>query len=143
MRVIVSASNPDPESPICPVFGRCPGFLRVEESNGKIEKAEFKENPGATMARGAGVVAAQAAVDSGASAVVTGNVGPNAFRVLQSAGLKVYRFSGSVREAVEKLAKNELETLSTPGRAGFGFGRGGAGRGGGMGRGRGGGGPRR
>jgi predicted Fe-Mo cluster-binding NifX family protein len=55
---------------------------------------------------------------------VTGNVGPNAFQVLQPAGVPIYLFGGgTVRQAVEAYKAGELPTTggaSGPAHAGIG-----------------------
>jgi predicted Fe-Mo cluster-binding NifX family protein len=55
---------------------------------------------------------------------VTGNVGPNAFQVLQSVGVPVYLFSGgTVRQAVEAYKAGTLPATggaSRPAHAGIG-----------------------
>jgi len=97
--------------------------------------AEGFQNPGSSMASGAGIQAAQFVADQGAQAVLTGSVGPNAFGVLQAAGLPIFTVTGgTVREAVEAYKAGRLSSIAQPGSMG-----GGVGRGGGMGRGRGGG----
>ena len=45
--------------------------------------------------------------------MLTGNVGPKAFRVLQAAGIRVYRCGqGTVAEAVARFRAGALEELS-------------------------------
>jgi predicted Fe-Mo cluster-binding NifX family protein len=62
--------------------------------------------------RGAGFQAPELIVERGAQAVVTGNVGPNAFRVLQALGVTVYLFGGgTVREAIEAYTTGRLERV--------------------------------
>jgi predicted Fe-Mo cluster-binding NifX family protein len=104
-------------------------------------------NTNVDAASGAGIQAAQDIAREGASALITGNVGPNAMQTLTAANIDVYQYqgAGSVREVVEKFKRGELVKItgaSVPGHAGTGPGGGqGAGRGrGGAGRGRGGGG---
>jgi predicted Fe-Mo cluster-binding NifX family protein len=95
---------------------------------------EAVENPAIAAPGGAGIQAAQFIVERGAQAVVTGNMGPNAFSVLQSAGVPVYLFDGgTVRQAVEACRQGRLSIAgqaSAPAHAGMGRGRGvGMGRG--------------
>jgi predicted Fe-Mo cluster-binding NifX family protein len=93
---------------------------------------EAIENTAATAAGGAGIQAAQTVANAGAKAVVTGNVGPNAFQTLSSLGLKIYTgASGTVRQAVDQFKKGELkESTGATVESHFGM-RGGGGRSGG------------
>ncbi len=68
-------------------FGRCPFFALVAEDDGLIE---YIPNPGAGAAAGAGTGAAQQLVDREVGAVVTGQVGPKAWEILEAAGIPVY-----------------------------------------------------
>lgn len=135
-KIIVSAYDANADGQVCPTFGRCPGFLLVEEENGSVKSKEFKQNVNMGAIRGAGIAAAQLIASSGAKIVITGNVGPNAFSVLNSAGIKVLRASGSINDAVARFAKGELEEMTGPGPIGFGRGMGGGRGRGGPGRGR-------
>jgi len=92
------------------------------------------ENPAARGAQGAGVYASQLVVQTGAEAVVTGNIGPKALVVLQMAGIKVYRGSeGTIRENLELFRQGKLPelteaTVSSHAGMGKGMGRGLGGR---------------
>jgi predicted Fe-Mo cluster-binding NifX family protein len=80
---------------------------------------------------GAGISAAQSITDKGIDVVLTGNCGPNAYRVLSGAGIKVITgVTGKVKDAVEKYKTGKLQTSSQPNVAAH------FGSGGGMGRGR-------
>ncbi len=107
MRVAVSAEGLDLGAPATPVFGRCPAYVFVDSETWAFEALE---NPAADAAGGAGIQAAQFVVEHGAEAVVTGNVGPNAFDVFRAAGVPVYTFSeeGTVRQAVLALRDGRL-----------------------------------
>jgi predicted Fe-Mo cluster-binding NifX family protein len=71
------------------------------------------ENPAAGAAIGAGIQAAQSVVEHGAQAVVTRNVGPDAFNVFRSAGAPIYLFGGgTVREAIEAFKSGELQSMA-------------------------------
>jgi predicted Fe-Mo cluster-binding NifX family protein len=64
----------------------------------------------AAAAQGAGIQAAKLMVGHGVQVVLTGHCGPNAFRALQAAGIRVYTgvSGGSVREAVEQFKAGAL-----------------------------------
>ena len=54
-------------------------------------------------------------IDLGVEAVVTGHIGPKAFRALQAAGVQVYvGATGSVREAAGALAAGQLQGADKP-----------------------------
>jgi predicted Fe-Mo cluster-binding NifX family protein len=57
------------------------------------------------------VSASQIAVDHGASAVISGRFGPNAYRALNSAGIKMFTFDqscDSVGDAIQAFKNNLL-----------------------------------
>jgi len=128
MRLLVSTSKGGVDDLICPMFGRCPTFtlLEVDEKEKKVLKAEVIPNPGAMAGGGAGIAAAQAVINSGASSLITGNCGPNAMAVLMQAGISVYSYTGKVEDAVTKLLEGKLPSFTAPnvpGHFGMGFGR--------------------
>jgi len=102
-------------------------------------------------AQGAGIQAAQVISSLGVSAVITGNLGPNAHQALSAAGIQVYACAGeTVRYAVNLFNAGSLQEITAPtvvahfgmnaAAPGQGFGQGqGMGLGKGMGRGGGGG----
>jgi len=132
LKVAVSATEGSLDAQVDPRFGRCSHFVVVDAETMVFEAIP---NVSAAATSGAGIQAAQTVADRGVQAVITGNVGPNAYQVLSSAGIKIMiGASGTVREAVERFKSGSLQEAATPGPAGFGMGRG-RGRGGGMGRG--------
>ena len=130
MRVAVSAAGADLEAQTSPVFGRCPFFIFVDTDTMEFEAVP---NEAAGAAGGAGVQAAQMVGNAGADAVITGNAGPNAFSVLQAAGIPIYvSQGGTVRQTVEAFKAGQLAQVggaTVPPHSGMGGGRGG-GRGG-------------
>lgn len=145
MIVAISSNGEDLDAPASPVFGRCPTYVFVDTDTMTFEAVE---NPAMNAPGGAGIQAAQFVVERGAQAVITGNVGPNAFNVFMSAGVPIYPFAGgTVMEAAQAFSGGELQSIADANVAagvGMGMGRGmgigygmGRGRGMGMGRGRG------
>lgn len=121
----MTANGKDLDAPASPVFGRAPVYVFVDSETMDFEAAE---NPAIGATGGAGIQAAQFVVERGAEAVITGNVGPNAFDVLQAAGVSAFLFEGgTVREAVEALREGRLAAAggaTGPQHAGIGSGRG-------------------
>ena len=121
MKIIVTASGPELSSPVDPRFGRCPYFIVVD-----TDSMDFKSHTNASQGAmgGAGIQAGQFAGSLGGEAILTGNVGPNASRVLASSNLKVYiGATGTVKEAVEAFKAGKLqESASASVGAHFGMG---------------------
>jgi len=134
MKICITSLKNNLDSGIDPRFGRAQFFLLVTEK-GKLKKA--LSNPGLGARGGAGISAAQAIVDEGVEVLITGNVGPNAFRVLNVSNIKIFLASaGTVaKDAFETWKKGDLKEIKSPSVAGhFGMG-GGRGMGGPKGRG--------
>ena len=135
MKVAVSASAPSLDAPVDPRFGRCAYIIIVETDTMQFEALQ---NPAQYAGGGAGIQLAQLVASKGVKAVLTGNVGPNAYQALSAAGIQIITgVSGTVREAVMKFKSGELRTVpspTVPPHYGMGMGMG-RGRGMGMGRG--------
>lgn len=84
-------------------------FLIVDIETMKI-KAILNES---TLASGgAGIQSAQIVVKEGVDAVISGNIGPNAFSILQAAGIKVYRGAeATIKDAIEHYKKGRLKEI--------------------------------
>jgi predicted Fe-Mo cluster-binding NifX family protein len=125
MKIAVTANGTDLDAPASPVFGRCPTYILVDTETMQYEAIA---NPALSAGGGAGVQAAQYVVERGAQAVVTGNVGPNAFGVFQASGIPVYLFKGeTVRQAVDAFKAGQLSPTggaSVASHTGLGRGRG-------------------
>ncbi len=120
MQILVTSSGRTLDAPTSPVFGRCPVYILVDPQSMAFEAID---NPALGAPGGAGVQAAQFVVQRGVQAVITGNVGPNAYQVFQSAGIPVYIFGqGTVRQAVEAYKEGRLQTTgaaTSPDHAGL------------------------
>lgn len=125
MKIAVSAAGQVLDDQVDPRFGRCQNYLIVDTDTMGFEVAA---NTGASSGHGAGIAAAQLIVDKGVNAVLTGNCGPNAFGVLNAAGVKVFTgVTGTIREAVESYKAGKLQPVTQPSsgaHSGMGRGRG-------------------
>ena len=88
MKAVVTAAGPDLQSPVDPRFGRARYFLLVDTQTGQFTAHDNVQNLNAPQ--GAGIQSAQAVVQLGAEAVLTGNVGPKAFTTLKAGRVAVY-----------------------------------------------------
>jgi len=136
MRVVITSTGNTLDSPIDPRFGRCQFFIFVDS---ETEAFDATENQAMMAPGGAGIQAAQFVANSGAKAVITGNVGPNAAATLNAGGIKILTgATGTVRETLNSFRNGQLqEVTDATVAAHFGM-AGGRGRGMGSGMGRGG-----
>jgi predicted Fe-Mo cluster-binding NifX family protein len=113
MKLAVSAQGQTLDSELDPRFGRAKYFLLVDPDGGSLEVVENKQN--LQLAQGAGIQAAQTVVESGAQAVLTGNCGPKAFKVLEAAKIPVaVGLSGTVREALRQYKEKKVSYAQGP-----------------------------
>jgi predicted Fe-Mo cluster-binding NifX family protein len=110
MRVCITSAGPSLDSEMDPRFGRCQYFLFVDPQSLEMEALE---NPNIGASGGAGIQSAQFVAGKGVEAIITGQVGPNAFTTLQAAGMKILvGASGKVREVLEKYKKGQLTSFA-------------------------------
>ena len=107
MKICVSSTGKDMNASIDQRFGRCQYFLVVD-----LETMDVKtiQNQSTSASGGAGVQAAQIVTNEEVNTVITGNIGPNAFQILQAAGIKVFTGAqGTIKEAIENYRKGTLK----------------------------------
>jgi len=110
MRIGVSATGKDLNARVDDRFGRCPWFLVVDSDS--LEFNAF-ENRHAQEAMGAGMAAAKELIDEHVDVVISGQVGPRAYEVLESLRIDIFLISGSitVKDALERLKRGELQRM--------------------------------
>ena len=141
MKIAITTNGTDLQSSLDPRFGRCPYFLLVDLETLECEttpnpgasapppadapgfgvetlECETTPNPGASAGGGAGIKAAQALTGLGAGALITGQCGPNAYQILEAAGLRIMQAPVvSAREVIEMYKRGDLAPINTPGGA--------------------------
>jgi predicted Fe-Mo cluster-binding NifX family protein len=101
--ICVTAKGKDLDAEVDPNFGRASYFLIIDPKT-----LEFKSyaNPHSEAGHGAGIQSAQFVAGQAVSTVLTGQVGPNAQQVLESAGIRVINAEKcTVREALSWLQR--------------------------------------
>ena len=116
MKICITASGPTEDAKTDPRFGRCKFFVFFDQMTKTIEGIA---NPNIESSGGAGIQSAQLVASKGANIVITGSVGPNAFKTLGAAGVPIFTGAiGTVKEAVDAYeAGNLVRTVgpnSTP-----------------------------
>ena len=122
MRVAMSATGDTLDASIDPRFGRCAFLILVDTDT--MEVIGGGRNEFAAASGGAGTQTAQQVAQLKAEAVLTGNIGPNAYNVLKAAGVRTFTgVSGPLRQALQDLQEGNLRETSgatAPPHAGMG-----------------------
>jgi len=123
MKICISSTGDNLDSPVDPRFGRAAYFLIGDSER---ENFETIKNEGVSAMRGAGISAAQIVASKKVEAVITGNIGPNAFNALNAVGIKIYTtISGkTAKEALQEFKKGKLPEAKAATGPGFGPGMG-------------------
>ena len=110
MKVGISATDDNLKANVDRQFGRCSWFLFI---NTESLEYEAVENKSADAASGAGTACAQLMLDKEVDAVISGQVGPNAYQVLKQGGVKIFiaHQNISIREAIDKYKNDELKQM--------------------------------
>ena len=112
MKICISSTGNNLNAKVDPRFGRCQIFLFVDTDSLETEAVP---NSAATSGGGAGAKAAQLVFDKEAEAVLTGNVGPNAYTALEAAGIKIYTgMSGICQDALDVFKQGNVVSVSGP-----------------------------
>ena len=106
MKVCITSSGPGLDSEMDPRFGRCQYFIFADPQSLELEVIE---NPNLAASGGAGIQSAQLVANRGVEAVITGQVGPNAYTTLQAGKVRIVTgVAGKVGDLLEKYKKGEL-----------------------------------
>ncbi len=112
MKICLTSTANNLDAQLDPRFGRCAYLIIVETETMQCEVIQNMSNG---SSGGAGIQAAQTIANKGVKMLITGNVGPNAFRALSAAGIEIVTIdSGTVREAIEKFKKGEIKKTQAP-----------------------------
>ena len=114
MKVAITSSGPTLADLIDMHFGRAKFFILADTESGRATAHDNAQNLNAVQ--GAGIQSAQTVATLGAEVVVTGSVGPKAYRALQEAGIKIALLEGVCpgTEALRRFKDNELPILEKP-----------------------------
>lgn len=111
MKICVTSQGTTLDAEIDPRFGRCAYFIIVNLDNMEFEAIK---NDNALSAGGAGTKAGQLLAEKNVSALLTGNVGPNAFEALHAAEIKIYtQVKGKVSDAIKRFQNNEFQITTS------------------------------
>ena len=132
MLFAIASAGKEKTSSLDPRFGRAAGFAVIDSDS--LEIIDYITNPNIAAGGGAGISTAQMLANRAVRAVIAGAVGPNAFGVLNSAGIAMYSSAGlaTLQDAMNAFKSGTLTAIQSPGA----MGHTGGGMGAGSGRGR-------
>ncbi|RJP30445.1 MAG: dinitrogenase iron-molybdenum cofactor biosynthesis protein [Candidatus Omnitrophota bacterium] len=108
MKIAITAQQQEMSAPLDPRFGRAPYFMIYDTDTKSALAVNNAQNLQA--AQGAGIQAGQTLLDQGVGVLITGNVGPKAFRMLSAAGIQVYLTpSGTAEQVLQRFQAGELQ----------------------------------
>ena len=100
MKIAITSKGRDLEAQVDPRFGRASYIIVVDTDTREFEVIDNETNKNAF--KGAGIQAAASISDKGAKVLLTGFCGPNAFKTLDAAGIKVANDAdGTISEVIE------------------------------------------
>lgn len=113
MKIAFTVSGSDLTAPLDNRFGRAAKFLIYDLDSDTFEVVDNQRNLNA--AQGAGIQSAETVARLGVKALVTGHCGPNAFRVLRAAGIRILYAGegGTVADALARYRAGELTEAGT------------------------------
>jgi len=112
MLVCVTTTGEDLDSKVDPRFARAAYFIIYDTDTDEYKVVGNVQTM--NVPQGAGIQAATTIIDYEAEVVLTGNCGPNAFRVLNSNEIQLYvgLTDLTAREAIDKFKAGELEPVT-------------------------------
>jgi predicted Fe-Mo cluster-binding NifX family protein len=105
MKIAITSKGTTLDAEVDPRFRKAAYILIVDTTNLSVEALDNSQNNALT---GLGIQTAAMVNDIGATILLTGFCGPNAFKTLKVSGIKVANVSGTVREAVNKFNEGAL-----------------------------------
>ncbi|WP_026894765.1 NifB/NifX family molybdenum-iron cluster-binding protein [Clostridiisalibacter paucivorans] len=115
MKIALSSGGKDLKSTLDSRFGRCTYFL---VHNTDTNDLKVLDNKGKSAGGGAGISAAQQLIDEEIDAVITKNMGPNAYNLMKDSNIKVYRGDNIPCELlIKRFEENKLEEITEAGPA--------------------------
>jgi predicted Fe-Mo cluster-binding NifX family protein len=114
MKVAISAQGKDLDALVDPRFGRARWFIIADSETGAWQAHDNAANVEASG--GAGVQAGSTMASEGVEALITGNAGPNAHKVLVAAGIAIYQAGNGVtaRDALAAFVSGDLPVVQAP-----------------------------
>lgn len=116
MKIAISAHGEGQQVAVDSRFGRADYFMIYDQEKDTWEGVPNTQNLEA--AHGAGIQAGQTIAKTGAKVLITGHVGPKAFKVLEAGKITMYsigEMNGTVEATLKAFQQGKLAMIETPG----------------------------
>jgi predicted Fe-Mo cluster-binding NifX family protein len=111
MKIAVTAKGKEISSEIDLRFGRAKWIIVVDSQTGDFQAHDNVVNLNAVQ--GAGIQTGQNVANLSVEAVITGNVGPNAFKTLNAAGVTIFLAEEqTVQNAIDSFKEGKLKEVN-------------------------------
>jgi len=112
LKICITAVSNTLDSQLDSRFGRSQWFIIVDPETMKFEALS---NSALQSMHGAGIQAARIIAEKGVEAVISGNIGPNAYRALSAEGIVVIvGVSGIVKNVIGRYNNGEFKPSGSP-----------------------------
>ncbi|MBA4418868.1 MAG: dinitrogenase iron-molybdenum cofactor biosynthesis protein [Syntrophus sp. (in: bacteria)] len=112
MNIAITSTDGTLEGMVDERFGRSRKIIVYNKEKDSFDVIDNTVNMNSPQ--GAGIQTAQNVAKTLAQVVISGHLGPNAFRVLQAAGIEAYSASSmTVKEALTKLNEGSLSKMAS------------------------------
>jgi predicted Fe-Mo cluster-binding NifX family protein len=123
MKIAIASNGVNMDSQASSVLGRCSHLIMVDGADRDFKEIKAIPNPAVNEGGGAGIKTARIMGNEKVDVVISGSVGPNAFKVLKQLEITIYKMvPGTVRENLALLHQNKLEKLNPSAPRGRGIG---------------------
>ena len=110
MKIAITAQDKELSSEVDLRFGRAKWIIVIDTETGDFEAHDNVVNLNAVQ--GAGIQTGQNIANLGVESVITGNVGPNAFKTLNAANVKIFLAEKqTVQDAIDLFKAGELREV--------------------------------
>lgn len=116
MKIAITSHGEDRHTEVDSRFGRADYFIIFDQETDTYECLPNTQNLEAS--HGAGIQAGQTLAKTGAKVLITGHVGPKAFKVLDAEKITMYSIgdvTSTVEEALVAFLAGKLTTIDVPG----------------------------
>jgi Uncharacterized conserved protein len=103
MKIAITSYGKDLSGKVDRSFGRAKWFIVVDTESGIFEAHDNKQN--VSLPQGAGIQAGQNIANLGVDAILTGNIGPNAYRTLSAASVTIFLIEKGIETVQDALSE--------------------------------------